>query len=79
MPLEDICTAPSEGEMPSTIYSGGIIRSQSCPVCGDKTKTVPENPLHMGRRAGGPPLKSQIRYRCFERSPSALAGPERSS
>lgn len=73
MPLEDICTAPSEREMPSRIYSGGIIHSQSCPVCGDKTKTIPENPLHMSRRARRPLLNSQIRYQCCEWSPSALA------
>lgn len=53
-------------EMPSSIYSGGIIHSQSCPVCGDKTKMILKNLLHMSFRAHKPLLNSQIGYQCFD-------------
>lgn len=35
------------GEMPSNIYSGGIIQSQSCTVCSHKTKKILKNVLHI--------------------------------
>lgn len=62
-------------EMPSCIYSGGIIHSQSCPVCGDKTKKMLKNLLHMSLRAHKPQLSSQIGYQCLDNKwiPSSLA------
>lgn len=45
------CAWLQVGEMSSSIYSGGIIPSQSTPVCSDKTKKILKNAVHMLLRA----------------------------
>lgn len=45
------CAWLQVGEMSSSIYSGGIIHSQSSPVCSDKTKKILKNVFHMLVRA----------------------------
>lgn len=41
------CALHEGGETWSSIYSGGIIYAQSRPVCGDKTKKILKNVLHL--------------------------------
>lgn len=76
-PASEIHVHWPKWEMPCSIYSGGIIHSQSRPVCSDKTKKIPKNVLHVLLRVHEHELNSHIELWSFDqkRTLSCLTGP----